>query len=95
MLFNNNLPMKYLFTSLACLLFFTITVRSQSAFDKMTNEKMSKILRREAENVEGVLGRWQFNFRELQLYVITDDNANRMRIMTPILEEKDLNPHYS
>ena len=66
------------------------SLSAQSAFDKMTNEKMSKILLREAENVEGDNGRWQFNFKDLQLYILTDENANRMRIMTPIVEEKDL-----
>ncbi len=65
-------------------------VCAQSAFDKMTNDKMSKILLREAEDVQGDPGRWQFTYRELQLFIITDENANRMRIMTPIIEEKDL-----
>lgn len=68
----------------------SLQMQAQSAFDKMTNEKMSKILIREAEDVEGDLGRWQFKYHEFQLYVITDKNANRMRIMTPIIEEKDL-----
>lgn len=66
------------------------SVNAQSAFDKMTNEKMSKILLREAEEVEGDLGRWQFKFNNLQLYILTDENANRMRVMTPIVEEKAL-----
>ena len=66
------------------------SIKGQSPFDKMTNEKMSKILLREAEEVEGDAGRWQFKFKDLQLYILTDENANRMRIMTPIVEEKDL-----
>jgi len=66
------------------------TASSQSAFDKMTNEKMQKILYREAENVEGEVGRWQFLFQEKPLMILTDENANRMRIMSPVIEEKDL-----
>ncbi len=66
------------------------SLSAQSAFDKMTNEKMSKIILREGEDVEGSLGRWQFKYHEFQLFVITDENANRMRVMTPVIEEKDL-----
>lgn len=60
---------------------------AQSAFDKMTNEKMGKILHRESQEVEGELGRWQVAYLERVLYIITDENANRMRVMTPIIEE--------
>ena len=62
----------------------------QTAFDKMTNEKMQKILYREASEVQGDLGNWQFMYRSRPLLILTDATANRMRIMTPILEEKDL-----
>lgn len=62
----------------------------QSAFDKMSNEKIEKILYRETQNVEGVRGRWQFELHETTLMILTDEEANRMRIMAPIAEEKDL-----
>lgn len=62
----------------------------QNAFDDMTNEKIQKILYREAQDIEGQLGAWQFNYRQHQTMILTDENANRMRIMTPIIEEKDL-----
>ncbi|MEM9326440.1 MAG: hypothetical protein AAGA85_12315 [Bacteroidota bacterium] len=63
---------------------------SQNAFDKMTNEKMQKILYREASDVQGELGNWQFQIRERPMMILTDVNANRMRIMTPIIEEGEL-----
>ena len=71
-----------------------IELAAQSAFDKMSNTKMEKILFREAQNVERMPGsedapgRWQFTFMERMLYIITDEAANRMRVMTrkwPIL----------
>lgn len=62
----------------------------QSAFDKMTNEKIQKILYREAQDIEGQPGAWQFSYREYPAMILTDENANRMRIMSPIIEEKDL-----
>lgn len=63
---------------------------AQNVFDKMTNEKMEKIIYREAQDVKGQQGNWQFNLRERPMMILTDANANRMRIMTPILEETEL-----
>ncbi len=62
----------------------------QSAFDKMTNEKLGKIIYREAQIVEGIAGRWQFVLNDKPLMILTDENANRMRIMSPIIEESEL-----
>ena len=56
----------------------------------MNNETMAKILEVEAEAVEGRLGNWQFLYRDRLLYIITDENANRMRIFTPVIAEEEL-----
>ena len=69
----------------------TITFcHAQSAFDKMTNDKMQKILLRETEKVEGTKGNWQVMYRELPLLIITDENYNRMRIISPIIKIDEL-----
>ncbi len=59
---------------------------AQSAFDKMTNEKMNKVLLREAEKVEGQAGNWRVLYKERPLIIITDENFNRMRIISPVEE---------
>lgn len=51
---------------------------------------MGKIIEKEAFEVEGSLGNWQLIYGQRLLYIITDENANRMRIFTPIIEEKKL-----
>ena len=56
----------------------------------MTNDKLEKIIYREGTEVDGHSGNWRFNFRERTTLVMTDQTANRMRIMTPILEEKEI-----
>jgi hypothetical protein len=72
------------------------TVNAQSAFDKMSMEKMEKILHRVSEEVDHMPGkkdtpgRWKIVFMNRELFVITDESANRMRIMTPIIEEENL-----
>ncbi len=70
--------------------------QAQSAFDKMTNAKLEKILHRVSEQVdripgsEDVPGKWKIVFMQRELFVITDEAANRMRVMTPIIEEENL-----
>lgn len=80
--------MRNLFVLL--LIVYSSVTLAQNPFDKMTNEKIQKILYREATDIQGRPGAWQFTFRELPLMILTDESANRMRIMSPVLEEKDL-----
>ena len=69
---------------------------AQSAFDKMSNTKMEKILFRVSEEVarmpgaQDIPGRWKIVYMQRELFVITDELANRMRVMTPIIEEENL-----
>ncbi|MCR9250104.1 MAG: YbjN domain-containing protein [bacterium] len=67
-----------------------MAAKSQSSFDKMTNQKMNKILLRETSNVKGGSGNWQVTYKEMPLFIITDSVHNRMRIITPVAEKKDL-----
>ncbi|MGB0525231.1 MAG: hypothetical protein ACPGJS_19820 [Flammeovirgaceae bacterium] len=71
------------------LVFLTLCLFSANA-QNMTNKKMDAIIRKEAQKVEGQLGGWEFIYGNRPVMIITDDNANRMRIMTPIIEEKDM-----
>lgn len=86
--------MRYLI--LGVTLIITSQTLAQSAFDKMSSSKMEKILYRLSEEVERIPGseetpgRWRIVFMQRELYVITDEAANRMRIMTPILEQENL-----
>ena len=57
---------------------------------RMTIEKMDKILKAESKKVEGQVGNWQIDFNGLPMIVVTDKNANRMRIISPIGESKKL-----
>lgn len=63
-----------------------------AAQEPMTNDRMEDILRQEAEKMEGETGSWMLYFREHIILVLTDQENNRMRIFTPIVEEKELTP---
>lgn len=70
------------------LIFFSIA--HIAIAQNMTNKKLEAILKKEATQVEGELGSWQFMYGNRPVIILTDQNANRMRIMTPIVEEKEL-----
>ncbi len=59
-------------------------------FAQMDNAKMGAILQEEATKVEGQAGAWQVSYGQRLLLVITDETNNRMRIFSPVIEEKDL-----
>lgn len=89
--------MKYQLVIIAgFFLMSTYLGQAQSAFDKMTNSKLEKILHRVSEQVdrisgsEDVPGKWKMVFMQRELFVIADEAANRMRVMTPIIEEENL-----
>lgn len=58
--------------------------------EEMSNELMDEIFREKASQVEGGDGVWQVHLGDFILLVITDESNNRMRIFTPIIEEKDM-----
>lgn len=76
--------------SLVFLCFFLTLNFSLFAQKEMTNKKMGAIFKKEAEELEGNLGNWQMVYGERILLAITDENANRMRLFTPVLEEEKL-----
>ena len=79
--------------SLSILLIFTLNLNLLAQEDQlMDNELMDEIIREKADRVEGEKGVWQVHLGERILLVITDESNNRMRIFTPILEEKDIEP---
>lgn len=82
---------NFLVMKVYSLITLLLVMINMSAFaQNMTNKKMDGIIRKAAQKVEGELGSWQFLYGNRPIMIITDENANRMRIMTPIIEEKDM-----
>ena len=50
----------------------------------MTNQRLGKLIKKVDENVSGAPGRWVFTLEKLPMMVLTDENADRMRIMVRI-----------
>ena len=60
----------------------------------MTNQRLGQLLERLDENTEGQPGSWRFTIDGVQVLLVTDARADRMRIFTPIGEftQEDLPP---
>ncbi len=77
---------------LPLLLGLSFSAASFAADDKpgMNNRHMDTLIRGFNPNVEGKPGHWQFHYKDSQVLIITDERANRMRIIVPIAKSKDL-----
>jgi lipopolysaccharide export LptBFGC system permease protein LptF len=76
-----------------CLLFTLALLLHASLFvqaQQMNNQKLEEIIKKESPLVEGQEGAWQVLFGERILLIITDQQNNRMRIFTPIIEEEQI-----
>ncbi len=60
----------------------------------MNNDRLDTIIRRMDDNPEGRKGYWQFKISSLTITVITDEKADRMRIIIPIAKTKKLDHDY-
>ena len=61
-----------------------------SAHEPMNNQRLENILKRHAKIQEGQLGYWSVAYAGHYVLVITDETHNRMRIISPIIEAKNL-----
>lgn len=68
----------------------------KAVFGFMDNKLLEKVLKKEAKEVKGRVGQWELNYHDLLILVITDEKNNRMRIISPIVQEDKLTAiHYS
>ena len=56
----------------------------------MDNTRLDTLIRELSGDVEGQLGYWKFVIGKRELLVVTDESHNRMRIMTPIIAQEQL-----
>ena len=54
----------------------------------MTNDRLGARIAEVADEVDGQPGFWTFRYADREVMVVTDVNANRMRIMTPVIERE-------
>lgn len=57
---------------------------------QMNNNKLEKALEKSVDSINGYSGYWEIHHQNRQLLCITDEDHNRMRIITPIVKSKIL-----
>ena len=62
-----------------------------AARQPMNNNRLDELIRQITPDVVGQLGNWQFLINKRDILVITDESHNRMRIMTPVATQDQLN----
>lgn len=77
-------------TLLTFLIIFIISVNHTVRSQNMTNDDLEKIIYVIADSLRGDTGNWQFMIKNRILICFTDESNNRMRIMSPIVEQKKL-----
>ena len=58
----------------------------------MNNERMDSIFRVVLDSVTGELGRWELTIGDFKMLCLTDENHDRMRIITPVQRLEDATP---
>lgn len=58
----------------------------------MTNARLEEVLRRVEPGLKGGDGRWQMMREGISVMVMTDESHNRMRMIAPAAEVKQLDP---
>jgi len=64
--------------------------RSAQAPNPMTNDRLDGLIRQTSKTVKGEAGYWQFKIDARDCLVITDARHNRMRIMSPVAAQGQL-----
>jgi len=60
----------------------------------MNNQRLAGIIQGLADEVAGRPGYWRFKLHEYPTTVITDERADRMRIIVPVAEVKNIDPEH-
>lgn len=77
---------KRLSLLILCLLSFA----SFAAEKAMNNAQLDSLIKQLNPKAEGRPGYWQFMLEGREIYVITDEGADRIRVMTPITKADEL-----
>ncbi|MEM6262215.1 MAG: hypothetical protein AAGI38_06895 [Bacteroidota bacterium] len=71
-----------------CILLILIPTMGHA--QKMDNDALGKILQSISDTVSGQPGAWEFTVRGMPMLCLTDEANNRMRIISPVREMKDV-----
>lgn len=81
---------RLVFFALLVIAVFASPVFSKESDGSMGNQRLGKIIKRLDTKAVGKPGNWQLSIDGVKLLVVTDERANRMRIISPIASAQSL-----
>lgn len=72
------------------LLIFLVGISIDNKAQNMNNDTLGKILYVLADSIKGTDGNWQFKIKDRLFICLTDESHNRMRIISPIIDDDKL-----
>ncbi len=81
--------MKYLCTTILMIAMLSCLPNQVDA-QMMDNDKLEKIIYVMSDSVVGTNGMWEMQIKGMPMMCITDQTNNRMRIIAPVKEAKDV-----
>lgn len=82
--------MKRLLTSLFSILILITPPISFASDTKMNNDRLDELISRIDNKPGGQKGYWRIQYKNIPVYIITSEKANRMRIISPITASEKL-----
>ena len=86
--YKTHIMNKIVFRLAVLIIFLTPLTRLEA--QEMNKATLGEIIYIVADSIKGKEGNWQFMIKDKFLICIADQKNNRMRIMTPIIEQKKL-----
>ena len=63
---------------------------NKNILKKMSNKRLDTLIKRIDKDAQGKLGYWSFVVDKQKILVITDESADRMRIIAPVIKSEEL-----
>ena len=86
---------KYIIAALFMTIAFNVCANDEAQAPlnperSMNNDKLGDLIQRFDQHAQGGQGRWQLFYEDAAIYVLTDEKANRMRIMVEVVHADQL-----
>jgi len=81
---------KEIFVFILLAVVFTFIANAQELASNMNNNKLSKLIKKINPKIKGRHGEWYFRIKNREFIILTDERADRMRIMSPIVDTSAL-----
>jgi hypothetical protein len=85
--------MKFLLAFLLLISSSSLLYAENTKPQRMNNDRLGKLIHQIDENAKGSAGNWTLTYEGYSLRIITDEKADRMRIILGVTRAEDLKPN--